>query len=252
MSQDFYSNNALPEIHVQIVHIDGPRKSEIDESQAERISIGRDPNGDVVFPGDLRIVSRLHAELVREGNRFLLVCKGANGCFINGNRVEQAYLKAGDVITLAEGGPKISYLSKMVKQSKPAMRPPPQVSPGGLGAGLDQFAASPQIPKTNVPEEASFTFQFGINIKSLKKSAVRLGRSDRADFSLPHPSVYDLHAEVFHAQGNYFLRDLTSNRGTFINDRAIQGDTILQQNDVVMFGDGGPRLRFVGSGRFVE
>ena len=54
-------------------------------------------------------MSRKHAEIIREGNRFKLVDLSANGTFVNGKRVKEVYLKDGDVLTFAEGGPKVSF-----------------------------------------------------------------------------------------------------------------------------------------------
>ena len=75
------SGPSIPEITVQIVHIEGPRKGQIDEVSAMRITIGRDPSNTVVYGKDMRRVSRHHAEIVREGNRFLL--KNPNTLFLD-------------------------------------------------------------------------------------------------------------------------------------------------------------------------
>lgn len=100
----------IPDIQLQIVHIDGPRKGEIDEFRQPVVTIGRSPSADVRFPAELRFVSRNHAEIKREGNRFLLLNHSPNGCTVNGQPADSVYLKQGDVITFAEGGPSLKYL----------------------------------------------------------------------------------------------------------------------------------------------
>ncbi len=65
-----------------------------------RIVIGRE-NGDLRLD-DARI-SRVHAEVMREGDAFFISDLGStNGTFLNGERVERAALKGGDVICVGE------------------------------------------------------------------------------------------------------------------------------------------------------
>jgi sigma-B regulation protein RsbU (phosphoserine phosphatase) len=67
-----------------------------------RMTIGRSSRNDICI-GD-PFASRLHAELVREGDRVLLVDNGsANGTFLNGQRVTGSIgLHAGDLIRIGE------------------------------------------------------------------------------------------------------------------------------------------------------
>jgi hypothetical protein len=63
------------------------------------LTLGRGRDCDVVL--DDRNVSRHHAELVRHGDGFVLRdLDSTNGSAVNGRRVRQADVKAGDVITL--------------------------------------------------------------------------------------------------------------------------------------------------------
>ena len=57
-----------PAIVVQLVHIEGPLKGEIQEFLEPEISIGRHPSCQVQFPKDLTIISRKHGQIIREGN----------------------------------------------------------------------------------------------------------------------------------------------------------------------------------------
>jgi len=65
------------------------------------ISIGRHPECDI-FLDDIT-VSRRHAEIRREEDRFLLVDTGSlNGTYLNRERVDSAYLKSGDEIQVGK------------------------------------------------------------------------------------------------------------------------------------------------------
>lgn len=257
MARDAQSTPAA-EIAVQIVHIEGPRKGQIDESAGAVITIGRNPDSDVAFPPDLRIVSRKHAEIRRQGNSFLLVNLSPNGCLVNGRPADNVYLKQGDVLTFAEGGPKVSFLSAVKaapRAPRPAAPPPfspaprtaaPPPPPGGASPAAVRPAASAR------GEAAPYTIQYGTSIKSFKKPTVKLGRDASSDFVLDHPRVFGTHAELSHQQGQYFLRDLTESRATLLNGKPIAAPTPLQEGDLLTFGEGGPRLKYIGTGRFSE
>ncbi|MCK7510878.1 MAG: FHA domain-containing protein [Desulfobacterales bacterium] len=114
----------LPVIVVQLVHIQGPLMGQIQEFTEPQITIGRHPSCSVQFPTDLATISRTHAELVREGNRYKVVDRSTNGTFVNGKRVTEAFLKDGDVIMFTEGGPKVSFLAQITDavQAAPVSR----------------------------------------------------------------------------------------------------------------------------------
>src|SRR3972149_4193666 len=102
-----------PVIVVQLIHISGPLKGEIQEFTEGLPSFGRHPSCHVKFPPEFTSISRNHAEIVREGNQFRLIDRSANGTFVNGEKIQEIYLKEGDVLMFAEGGPKVSFLTQM-------------------------------------------------------------------------------------------------------------------------------------------
>jgi len=64
------------------------------------IRIGRDPDNDIVLPGDLW-VSGKHAEIRRKADEFVLVdLNSSNGLHYQGRRVPRATLSPGDVFTI--------------------------------------------------------------------------------------------------------------------------------------------------------
>ncbi len=243
-----HSGPSIPEITVQIVHIEGPRKGQIDELSATPITIGRDPSCHVVYGKDLRSVSRRHAEIVREGNRFLLKNLSPNGCLVNGQPAQETYLKQGDVIAFADGGPKVSFLYTV----QAAARPRPQTPVSRPGPSQPAPGARAPAPLGASRESAPFTIQFGTSIKSYKQSSVTLGRDAANHFVVSHPRVLSTHAELLFQNGQYYLRDTSACQATLLNGRPLHADTPLQNNDIVMLGEGGPQLRFLGQGRLAE
>jgi len=245
-------------IVVQIVHIEGPRKGQIDEKTGPVITIGRNADSDVVFPKDLRIVSRKHAEIRRQGNTFLLVNQSPNGCYVNGRLADNVYLKQGDVIAFAEGGPKVSFLyavKAVAPPRRPAAPPPPRPTAAPQPPPSHRPPPAPAAPKNSAPaggEVAPYTIQYGTSIKSFKKASVKLGKDPSNEFVLEHPRVFGAHAELSYQQGKYYLRDLTESRAMLLNGKPVAAPTPLQEGDVLTFGEGGPSLKYIGTGRFSE
>ena len=141
---------SLPNIAVQLVHITGPLKGEIQEIFDSEISIGRFSNCEVRFPVDFTIISRNHAQIIREGNRFKLIDSSTNGTFVNGNRITEHYLKSGDVIAFAEDGPKVSFLTQ-VKADQP--EPPKSVPPEPETANEIKLDVTVKVPVLKVKAE---------------------------------------------------------------------------------------------------
>ncbi|MCW5214022.1 FHA domain-containing protein [Desulfobulbus sp. US5] len=102
----------IPAIKIQLIHIDGPLKGKIHEFSEDVVLLGRHPECHIVFPETCAAISRKHAEIRREGNRFKLIDKSTNGTLVNGKQQKEVFLKNGDVLILAEkNGPKVSFLT---------------------------------------------------------------------------------------------------------------------------------------------
>jgi pSer/pThr/pTyr-binding forkhead associated (FHA) protein len=69
------------------------------------IKIGRSTNNEVVLYS--AVVSRHHVEIRKTGQNWEVINLGANGTYINGERIEQAPVTDGMVVRLASSGPKI-------------------------------------------------------------------------------------------------------------------------------------------------
>lgn len=254
-----------PEIVVQLVHIEGPLKGEIQELSESLISIGRHPSCHLRFPADLTIMSRKHAEIVREGNRFKLVDRSTNGTFVNGKRVTEAYLKNGDVLIFAEGGPKVSFLTQIKEMSVEAVgtSPPTEPEPQFISKPEPPGRVEPEIPPVR-PEpkrengvvvqkmQAPVVIQYGPTLRSYKEVPITLGKHPNCDFILDHPSVLDPHAQIFFREDQYWVRDLTGKSLVLVNRQPIKFHAPLEPNDEVALSPEGPVFRFLGGGRLAE
>jgi pSer/pThr/pTyr-binding forkhead associated (FHA) protein len=246
-----------PVIVVQLVHILGPLKGEIQEFSEEVIPIGRHSSCLLRFPPDLRIVSRKHAEIVREGARFKLIDHSANGTFVNGKRLKEVYLKNGDVLAFGATGPKVSFLVQ-VKEGRADVvsqpRPP---------EGEQKLSLPPEPPPTPSREggveevcietvQAPLAIQYGPTLRSFKTLPIRIGRNPGCDLALDHHGILDQQAQIFFSQNQYWVRDLTGQRLVQINRQAIDLQSPLKLDDILSLGPQGPNFHFIGEGRLVE
>lgn len=272
-----------PVIVVQFIHIQGPLKGEIQEFAEGTITIGRHPSCHLRFPADLAVISRRHAEIVREGNRFKLVDHSTNGTFVNGKRVTEAILKSGDVLEFSEGGPKVSFLTEVRERApepaaprfQPAPRPAaPEPPPPAPPREMPDAAPPPQrpapeprppaapaarppapgVPAEGTPQTAKVPLivQYGPMLKSYREVPVTIGRHPRCQFAVDHPAVLDQHAMIFFANGQYWVRDLTGRRLVEINRQPVGHQAPLAQNDELALTPKGPSFRFLGQGRLAE
>ncbi len=249
-----------PVIVIQLVHILGPMKGEIQEFTDPIISIGRHPTCHLHFPPNLTSISRKHAEITREGNQFKLIDHSTNGTFVNGKRVKEIYLKNGDVLEFSEGGPKVSFLTevKEVKEEevitplkpetpkgepkRPPVEKPLQVEP--IRVETQEVAVQ--------PVKAPLVIQYGPTLRSYKELPVTIGKGLKCDFIIDHPALFDQQAQIFFFQNQYWIKDLTGQRLVQINRVPIVVQASLKPNDEIALTPRGPTFRFLGEGRLAE
>lgn len=249
-----------PIIVVQLVHIYGPLKGEIQEFSESTILIGRHPSCHVLFSKDVAIVSRRHAKIVREGNRFKLIDQSANGTFVNGKRVKEAYLKDGDVLIFAEGGPKVSFLTRMIERQHEIKDIPLTSLPQEPEiAEVEKPSIAQAQSESNLAKEISMqeiqvplVIQFGPTIRSFKKLPVTIGRNPDCDLSINHPAVLDRHARIFFSQDQYWIKDLTGQMSILINGQPVHFQNPLNPENLVALTPQGPTFRFLKGGRLAE
>jgi hypothetical protein len=88
------------------------RAGEAQEIIVDQVEIGRDPKCQVRFDESFSTVSRRHAAIVREGDKWKLIqLSNTNPTLLNGNKVgSEWYLQNGDEIQLSIGGPKLGFI----------------------------------------------------------------------------------------------------------------------------------------------
>ncbi|MDO8739201.1 FHA domain-containing protein, partial [Candidatus Deferrimicrobium sp.] len=263
-----------PIIVVQLIHLSGPLKGQIQEFAEGSILVGRHPSCHVRFPADVTALSRTHAEIVRDGNQFRLVDKSTNGTFVNGKRITETFLKSGDVLAFAEGGPKVSFLTEVKEASavvaaSPVPPPPPVRQPARAPevqrpepprvetprpappAPREERAAPPPPPPVG-KTKTSMIIQIGPTLRSFKELPVTIGTGTKCELVLPFPGIQEAQAQIFFAQGQYWVKDLTGLGVVKVGGRPVGTQVPLNLQDELSLGPRGPVFRFMGEGRFAE
>lgn len=71
----------------------------------------------------------------------------------------------------------------------------------------------------------------------LQNDTTIIGREPTADAMFPDPEVSRRHCRIVQQKGEYFIEDLTSTNGTFVNGRRILETTRLSSGDIIDFGE---------------
>jgi len=127
--------------------IGGDGLEQVVDVREQRLQIGRGRDNDVVLPDPEKGVSRTHAELRLENDRYVIVdLQSQNGTYLNGARVERAEVPYGAEI--AVGG----YRLTLLRDGATGVRPParvPRVDPAD-----DMRATGPHAPPAYTPAAA--------------------------------------------------------------------------------------------------
>jgi len=205
-------------------------------NDGQTISIGRKGSG-----ADLEIddqsISRKHAEVKLEDHAVhIRDTKSTNGVLINGDKItsEQWYIVAnGDRVSIlgyqlkfesANALQEVEHTTedKSKSENKPESKPEPKPQPQEKKQG---------------GEDLNKKFDSLLNLKL----PIRIGRADDNDIVLPDRAPDDRtvsrkHAEIYFEGGRYWVKDLGSTNGTFLNETRLEPNQskLLEDKDIVL------------------
>ncbi|RKH09976.1 FHA domain-containing protein [Corallococcus sp. CA053C] len=81
----------------------------------------------------------------------------------------------------------------------------------------------------------------------LHQGSITLGRSSTSDLRLQHASISRRHAQLTRRGNAFFVRDLGSQNGTFVNRSRIKGEVEVRPGDELSLGNASLRLRGPGT-----
>lgn len=73
------------------------------------------------------------------------------------------------------------------------------------------------------------------DVIALDKAVVRIGRDLDNDVLISAPTVSGHHAQIEFQNGQFYLQDLRSSNGTFVNKQKVEGNVLLKSGDIIRF-----------------
>lgn len=71
---------------------------------------------------------------------------------------------------------------------------------------------------------------------SFTQPEIFLGRSSTCDFVVDDPTISARHARLFFRQGQWWLDDLASTNGTFLNGELVKTSILVTDGDMILLG----------------
>ncbi|HVU11869.1 MAG TPA: FHA domain-containing protein [Phototrophicaceae bacterium] len=195
----------------------GPTPGAVYALEADEITIGRGNKSTIVIRDNE--VSRDHCRLVRlTGSYEVYDLNSSNGTFVNGQRVtapwplqEGALIELGDTITLEYGSQDTDTL------------------PSGDAADEEtEPAAYYSLMMVKGPAVGY--------IYPLEGKTLAIGRDLANDIVIQDPEVSRYHLRLHFSQQGYWIEDLRSTNGTYINSEPLHERQCLEPNDILKLG----------------
>jgi pSer/pThr/pTyr-binding forkhead associated (FHA) protein len=179
-------------------------------------ALGRAEESDVGLFGDPAVAAR-HAEIRRVNGDFVLKdLTRSPGTLVNGQRIENATLKNGDLIQIGDYA--IRFYLRTGAAAKATETPPAASPPAGVPSG-------PRLVDAR-----------GMTTVLHAGTALRIGRALDNDLVVADQSVSRHHAAIASSDGAFYLRDLNSQNGSYVAGKRIS-EARLSDGVLVKLGD---------------
>jgi pSer/pThr/pTyr-binding forkhead associated (FHA) protein len=199
-----------------------------------RISIGRDDSCEVIVRGNS--VSRRHATIAPVAGGFLLRDESANGTLVNGIRIVGTYLLAnGDVVRVQDEELRVeldaSAPAPIVRGDKTTQLDLSHIT---RGVTEEQARAAAVRPVTATLEIVRGPFT-GASFQ-VDRAVCSIGRADDNDIRIHDDTVSLSHATLLRKAGIWFVVDLRSMNGTYVDGSRVSGERELHPGACVRLG----------------
>ena len=229
--------------------------------------IGRGDGCDIAIEGTE--VSRRHAVVKPDGQGFRVIDESANGTFVNGSRINGAHrLGHGDVLGigteefrldvhggLASGGQAVDEEGVQILGALPEPDPLGLAARPAARIGAATLAPPAHITYTPAMSSAApplATLEvtrgpLGGKVFRLERPVCALGRGDHNEVRLNDGSVSSSHATLLLKRGTWYVVDLQSANGTYVDGYRVATERALPDGGVLRLGDVTLRFRLMAA-----
>ena len=92
------------------------------------------------------------------------------------------------------------------------------------------------VRSTRIPAVLALVEGNGPQSTDLVPPETLIGRDAGCHVTIPDSSVSHRHARIYHSDGEWYVEDLGSTNGTFVNDRPLTRPVVLRPGDTVSIG----------------
>ena len=195
--------------------------------------LGREKDCDIVIEDER--ASRHHAEIDWDHGRVQLVDRTSmNGTLVNRQTVRGPVpLVSGDILDL--GAQRYRF---ELRTGEGGSASPAESEEGELDVPTKKVQSLPAQP---VPQPLSLILtglspQVAGSTWLINQRVVSIGRDSDRHINIPDESVSRLHAQIVRQQASYFLADLNSSNGTFLNGELLRAPSPLSPGDSIRIG----------------
>ena len=220
--------------------------------------IGRGASCDI--PVDGTGVSRRHALVKPDGAGFTVTDESANGTFLNGARVQGTQpIRHGDVLGIDTDEFRLDVHAPLPSpHGDPAsgdlVGSVPEADPLGLGATHRVTARGPLTPPLAAPTQPLAVLEvprgpLAGKVFRVERPVCAIGRGDHNEVRLNDGSVSSSHATLLLKRGTWYVVDLQSANGTYVDGYRVATERGLQDGGTLRVGDVVLKFRLLGAPR---
>ena len=204
--------------------------------------IGRDDDCDLVVKS--QDVSRRHAVIRKVGTGYTVTDESVNGTFLNDTRVQAVQtlargdkLRIGTTVFRLERSAPSTYSTADETQRLPAVSLPEESSDGAASSEPGKpkrpsgATASPDLAALEVIRGPLGGTRFAIT-----RAVSSIGRAEENDIVIPDESVSSSHATLLLKAEAWYVVDLRSANGTYVDGYRVAAERMLSAGSVLTIG----------------
>ncbi len=148
--------------------------------------------------------------------------------------------KDGFLSKLFSSKPKVEKPKKVSNKptlNKPNAKNVKQTLPANNGETV--LLSSETVLLSGSTNQCSLTRTATNEVIKISSDQFAIGSGSQADYQVNAAGVSRLHVKIIHVNGAYYVHDMNSTNGTFVNDQRLikGGNQVIQSNDIIRLGN---------------